>query len=52
MGDTNAMFNLAFHYDKGDGVPQDKKKAIELYQKASDMGDTNAMNKLAAYHFK
>ena len=32
---------------KGDGVPQDKKKAIELYQQASDLGRTNAMIRLA-----
>ena len=43
MGDINAMFNLAVCYDNGDGVSQDKEKAIELYQRASDMGNTYAM---------
>ena len=51
-GNTNAMLNLGFCYMNGDGVPQDKKKAIELYQKASDMGNTNAMFKLALCYEK
>ena len=46
MGDTDAMVNLGFCYEKGHGVPQDKKKAIQLFRQATDMGNTNAMVQL------
>ena len=44
MGNTDGMFKLGICYDKGNGVSQDKQKAIELYQRASDMGNTHAKN--------
>jgi len=29
-------------YDKGKGVPQDYKQAVEWYRKAADQGDARA----------
>ena len=46
MGNTNAMVNLAVCYEKGYGVSQNKQKAIELFQKASNMGNTDALIQL------
>ncbi len=34
----NGMNNLAVCYSQGWGVPQNKKKALELYKKAADLG--------------
>ena len=50
--DPFALFDLGLCYEKGDGVPQDKKKAIELLQKAAEMGNTDAMNKLGVCHYE
>ena len=42
MSNTNAMVVLGTCYEKGNGVSQDKKKAIGLFQQAADMGNTDA----------
>lgn len=33
--------NLAGFYEKGEGIPQDINKALELYKKAGELGDTS-----------
>ncbi|KAL7528410.1 hypothetical protein ACHAXR_002434, partial [Thalassiosira sp. AJA248-18] len=38
VGDATAMRVLGFRYSKGDGVPQDYKKALELWHRASKLG--------------
>ena len=50
VGDPFSMLHLGVCYEDGDCVSQDKQKAIELYQRAADMGDTNAMFNLAVWH--
>jgi len=37
-------------YENGKGVPQDEKKAIELYQRASDMKNANALVHLGDFY--
>ena len=46
LGSTDAMVNLAYCYEKGDGVSQDKKKAIELLQQAAELGNTDVITQL------
>ncbi len=41
------MFNLAVSYVHGEGVEQSFEKAVEYYQKASELGHKNAMFNLA-----
>ena len=36
QGDANAETNLGWMYHEGKGVPQDYRKAVELFQKAAD----------------
>jgi tetratricopeptide (TPR) repeat protein len=38
QGDPNAETNLGWMYHEGKGVPQDYRKAVELFQKAADQG--------------
>ena len=45
-GDSDAIRNLALCYEKGFGVPQDKNKAFEMYQRSCEMGNANAVFKL------
>ncbi|MCF6244967.1 MAG: sel1 repeat family protein [Sulfurovum sp.] len=50
-GDATKCFNLAFLYDFGEGVEQDKLKAIELYTQACDLGYAGGCLVLGAiYH--
>ena len=51
IGDPFALFNLGVRNEKR-GIAQDKKKAIELFQRAADLGNADAMNKLGVYHYK
>jgi TPR repeat protein len=37
-GDAEALCDLAFMYNVGDGLAVDKEKAFQFYQKAADMG--------------
>ena len=46
QGDIDAQFNLGFMYDAGKGVPQDYKKAVELYMKAANQRHALAQNNL------
>lgn len=41
-GDADAQFNLGMMYRKGEGVPKDDAKAMELYQKAAAQGHAKA----------
>lgn len=49
-GDTKAMLELAFCYERGHGVAVDSAKALSLIQKATDMGDADAKGHLARYY--
>jgi TPR repeat protein len=40
--DERAMTQLAERYDTGKGVPQDRRKAVELYAQAALLGDSVA----------
>ena len=40
---VRAMNNLGVCYKNGNGVPQDIHKAIELYERAAELGNVNAM---------
>jgi Sel1 repeat len=46
-GDSNAQFNLALMFHKGDGVPQDDAQAVRWYRKAADQGYAPAQFNLA-----
>ena len=39
QGDADAQRELAAMYDEGVGVQQDKKQAMELYERAAEGGD-------------
>ncbi|KAK8833863.1 hypothetical protein M9Y10_018325 [Tritrichomonas musculus] len=39
-------------YDKGGGVPADKQKAVELYKKAAENGNTKALFNLTVRNHK
>jgi TPR repeat protein len=45
-GNVTAMTASGAHYWRGDGVPQDKAKAIELWRKAAMRGDADAKKHL------
>ena len=45
-GDAEAIFELAKKYYNGDGVPEDKIKAVKLCQKAAELGNAKAQGKL------
>ncbi len=46
LGNADAMFNLGWLYEDGNGVEQSYEKAAELYQKAADLGNAIAMNNM------
>ncbi|MDR2126238.1 MAG: hypothetical protein LBP63_05360 [Prevotellaceae bacterium] len=51
QNNTVAMRNLALMYRRGLGIKQkDVVKAIELYTKAAELGDSDAMTELAALY--
>ena len=37
------MISLGLCYEKGDFVNQDKRKAVELFQRAADLGNSQGM---------
>ena len=45
------LFNLAYDYEEGNGVPKDNQKAFELFQKAANLGDINAMFETGAHYY-
>ena len=47
-GDTNAMYSLGACYALGDGVPEDKKKALYYYDLAAERGNRSAQYAAAA----
>ena len=44
--DAEAQFRLGVCYDDGDGVPMNKSKAVEWYQKAAEQGYAKAQNSI------
>ena len=51
QGVAEAQYNLAMRYDKGDGLPQDKAKAVAWYTKAAEQGDDDAQYNLGVSYF-
>lgn len=52
-GDTEAMRELAAHYESGYGLPVDTAKALELYRQADAAGNIDAkgdLSRLAIYY--
>ena len=47
LGSVDAMVNLAYKYERGDGVKLDMKKAMQLYRSAADRGHAVAAFSLA-----
>ncbi len=45
-GDAIAQYKLAVIYERGQGIKQDYKKAVELYKKSADQGFTQAQSTL------
>jgi len=48
QGDASAQYNLGVMYYKGDGIPQDRSKATEWFEKAANQGHTKAQYNLEA----
>jgi len=46
LGDVMGLSNMAYAYEVGQGVERDLVKAIELYQRAADAGEENAIKSL------
>ena len=46
LGDTLAYANLGYCYETGQGVPADKDKAREYYEKGAALGEENCMEML------
>ncbi|WP_294911393.1 tetratricopeptide repeat protein, partial [uncultured Gilliamella sp.] len=46
QGHSSAQYNLAFMYDDGEGIEQDKVKAAYWYTKAAEQGEANAQYNL------
>lgn len=44
---SEATFNVALMYYRGNGIPQDKAKAFEFYEKASKLGNLGARCNMA-----
>jgi TPR repeat protein len=49
-GKAQAQYNLGRRYQNGEGVPQDDKKAVELYTKAAEQGNANAQYNLGVMY--
>lgn len=45
-----AFYNVGLCYEKGIGIPMDKKKAIEYFRKAAMMGNAKSQYKLGIYY--
>ncbi|MGZ3308110.1 MAG: tetratricopeptide repeat protein, partial [Xanthobacteraceae bacterium] len=52
QGNSDAQFNLALIYDKGQGVPQNYTTSVSLYRKAADQRDARAQNNLGEMYEK
>ncbi|KAL7533027.1 hypothetical protein ACHAXR_004996 [Thalassiosira sp. AJA248-18] len=51
VGDVNAMCNLGSQYFRGDGVPQDSNKALELWHRAAKLGCGQAHSGIGVIYF-
>jgi TPR repeat protein len=51
-GDAGAQFNLGVSYERGNGVPQDYKKAVEWYLKAANQGYATAQYNLGVMYYE
>jgi TPR repeat protein len=49
-GDGEAEYQLGRAYHRGEGVPLDYAKALELYRKAAEQGNAGAQNNLASMY--
>lgn len=49
-GSTTAMRNLGVSYQFGSSVEKDEEKALEWYEKAAALGDTESMLQIAYYY--
>ena len=47
LGDINAMNNLGYMYENGEGIPKNIKEAFKWYKKAAEGGHVDAMYALA-----
>jgi TPR repeat protein len=47
-GDSDAQYELAYHYENGLGVAKNEAMALELYQQAADQGHLAAQANLDA----
>ncbi|KAL7529420.1 hypothetical protein ACHAXR_005123 [Thalassiosira sp. AJA248-18] len=50
-GDAIAMNTLGLRYSSGDGVPQDSNKALELWQRAAQLGCAESHYNIAEAYF-
>jgi hypothetical protein len=46
LGNAEAMYNLAFSFEKGRGVKLNLKKAMHFYRMSADMGDAVSQKRL------
>ncbi|KAJ1637798.1 hypothetical protein T492DRAFT_900691 [Pavlovales sp. CCMP2436] len=49
-GDPDALSNLGYRYEKGDGAVQDQAEALRLYTQAAEQGDAVAQLRLGNCH--
>ncbi len=49
-GDADASYLLGRAYDKGEGVPRDRAKALTYYRQAAERGNAKAQNNLASFY--
>ena len=52
QGNVDAMNNLGFMYEKGEGVEQNWQKAADMYQKAADKGDAWAQHNIGLCYYQ
>ncbi|OQA34996.1 MAG: Beta-lactamase HcpA precursor [Betaproteobacteria bacterium ADurb.Bin341] len=52
QGVAAGCFNVGLMYEKGEGVGEDKKKAVQFYDKACSMGDADGCNDLGVMYLK
>ena len=50
LGHPRAANSLGYLYDMGLGVPRDRRKALEIYMRASSLGSADAMWNIAHMH--
>ena len=51
LGNNTGLFYLANAYRKGDGVPRDTGKAVELYKRGADRDDWESAQELAHIYY-